>query len=110
MPVDYNALLAEKLNKEFLDLQAELEEMLPQEIIAHSYEIVIKDDIIRCCEYGNLPQEQAKALYRLKNPLDDLYREWLDTDVSYMDMLRDVIDTRAVSAVKEMREAQRESR
>ena len=54
--------------------------------------------------------EEAKALNREKYPLDRMYQEWLDTDVSEMQMLKDSIDDTAKKAVKEMKDKQKESR
>ena len=48
--------------------------------------------------------------YREKYPLDLMYQEWLDTDVSEMQMLKDSIDDTAKKAVKEMKDKQKESR
>jgi len=39
-----------------------------------------------------------------------MYQEWLDTDVSEMQMLKDSIDDTAKKAVKEMKDKQKESR
>ena len=58
----------------------------------------------------NLTPAEAKALNREKYPLDRMYQEWLDTDVSEMQMLKDSIDDTAKKAVKEMKDKQKESR
>lgn len=110
MAVDYNELLYEKMSAEYNQFLLELDEMLPQDVVRNAYQIVVKEDILSCFECSKRSQTEAKALYLLKNPLDDLYQEWLDTDASYMDMLRDSIDERIKSAVKEMKDKQRESR
>ena len=52
---------------------------------------------------GNLTNTEARALLRLKHPLDELYSEWLHNDLSYNDMLRATIKDRATSAVREMK-------
>ena len=110
MQIDYNTLLYEKMQKEYNQFLEKLEEMVPQEVIEYAYEKVVKEDILCCIEYSKYPQVEAKALYSLKNPLHELYQEWLDTDVSYMDTLRGTINERAKSAVKETKEKQREIR
>ena len=61
-------------------------------------------------EYTDFPQTQAKALYKLDKPLNALYQEWLHNDMSYMDMLRDTIDNRIESAVRELKAKSRDSR
>jgi hypothetical protein len=49
-------------------------------------------------------------LYKLDKPLDALYQEWLHNDLSYMDLLRDTIDNRIESAVRELKAKSRDSR
>lgn len=110
MARDYNKLLYEKMSAEYDRFIEDLKQMPPEQIIEHSYEKVMKEDLLSCFEFTDRSQTEAKALYLLKNPFDDLYQEWLDTDASYMDMLRDSIDERIKSAVKEMKDRQRESR
>ena len=110
MAVDYNELLYEKMQNEYNRFLMELDELLPIDVVRNAYQIVMKEDILSCFVDSRRPQIEAKALYLLQNPLDDLYQEWLGTDGSYMDMLRDTIDERAKSAVREMKEKQREGR
>ena len=110
MAVDYNKLLYEKVQQEYNEYLADLKKLPPEKIIEQSYQKTIKEDMVTLCGETERPQSEAKALYLLRYPLEEIYQQWLDTDVSYMDMLRDSIDDRAKSAVKEMREKQRESR
>lgn len=93
---DYNKLLYDKMKKEFDDLIAEIKTMPAEKIIEFSYEKVLKEDILSIFEfeYTNFKQEEAKALYVLDNTLDVLYQDWMHTDLSYMDMLRDIVDER----------------
>ena len=91
---DYNKLLYDKMKKEFDDLIAEIKTMPAEKIIEFSYEKVLKEDILSIFEYTDFKQEEAKALYVLDNTLDVLYQDWMHTDLSYMDMLRDIVDER----------------
>lgn len=110
MPTDYNELLYEKVQAEYDDFIEELKRMTPEQVIEKAYEKVIKEDLVTEIQHESLEQTEAKALYREKYPLDRLYQEWLDTDVSYMDLLKDSIDDTAKKAVKEMKDKQKESR
>lgn len=110
MAVDYNALLYEKVQSEYQAYISELKAMTPEQILEHAYEKTMKEDILSLFEWSDLGQKEAKALYLMKNPLDAVYQKWLDTDVSYMDMLRDSVDEKAREAVKEMQAKNRESR
>lgn len=108
MSIDYNMLLYKKLAKEFEDFISELKTKPPEQIIEGSYEKVIKEDLLTIFEYTEFSQTEAKSLYRLKAPLDDIYQAWCGNDMSYCDMLRETIDDRIKSAVKEMKVMQKD--
>ena len=110
MNCDYNELLYEKANAEFRKYQEMLMQMTPAQVMEHSYETTMKQDILVCLEENDLFEQEAKALCKLEHPLDACYREWQKSDYSYMDMLRNAIDDRARSAVKEQKKNERESR
>ena len=98
-----NEQLYKKLAGEYEAFIDGLKQLPVEDVIEHSYEKVLKEDILLSIEYRDLPCDQARALLCLQNPLDELYVEWLDTDCSHMDMLNDCIDNRAASALTEMK-------
>lgn len=104
MKKDYNELLYNKMKLEYDEFISGLSQMTPKEIIDHSYEKVFKEELVIMCESEERSQEEAKALYKLDRPLEALYQEWLHNEYTYMDMVKDTIDDRAKSAVKEMKE------
>jgi len=108
--VDYNDLLYEKVQAEYDAFIEELKRMTPEQVIERAYEKVTKENMVMAIQDKELTYTEAKALCREKYPLDRMYREWLDTDVSGMQMLKDSIDDTAKQAVKEMKEKQKESR
>ena len=110
MSIDYHEFLYNKVSVEHDNFLAKLRQMTPEQVMEHAYEKVIKDDLVILCESEFLEQREAKALCRMQYPLDAMYQKWLDTDVSYMDRLRDCVEERAKEAVKEMKAKQRESR
>lgn len=110
MPKDYGMLLYEKVQAEYDDFIADLQGKPAEEIIKKSYEKVIKEEMVSICEFAEMGQKEAKALYLEKYPLDRMYQDWLKSDVSYMDMLRDSVDDTAKEVVAERKEKQRESR
>ncbi len=110
MVVDYNELLYEKVQAEYDAFIEELKQMKPEEVIDRAYEKVCKENMVSVIQENNLTPSEAKALCREKYPLDYMYQEWRDADVSEMQMLRDSIDDTAKKAVKEMKDKQRESR
>ena len=110
MAVDYNVLLYEKVQAEYDAFIEELKRMTPEQVIDRAYEKVTKENMVTIIREENLTPAEAKALSREKYPLDRMYQEWLDTDVSEMQMLKDSIDDTAKKAVKEMKDKQKESR
>lgn len=110
MGTEYSQLLIGKVQNEYDAFIKELKRMTPEQIIDRAYEKATKENMVMAVEDMELTPTEAKALCREKYPLDRMYREWLDTDVSGMQMLKDSIDDTAKKAVKEMKEKQRESR
>ena len=110
MAVDYNELLYEKLQAEYNAYIESLKQMTPEQVIERAYEKVTKENMVTIIQENELTPAEAKALYRERYPLDLMYQEWLDTDVSEMQMLKDSIDDTAKKAVKEMKDKQKESR
>ncbi len=100
---NYNELLEKRVRQENKEFNEELEKLPAHEALSRAYEKVIKEDLVCSISEGNLTQTEARALLRLKYPLDELYSEWLHNDLSYNDMLRDTIKDRATSAVREMK-------
>ena len=107
---NYNELLYEKVQAEYDAFIEELKRMTPEQVIEKAYEKVTKESMVTIIQEETLTPAEAKALCREKYPLDRMYQEWLDTDVSEMQMLKDSIDDTAKQAVKEMKEKQKESR
>lgn len=106
---DYNALLYEKVQAEYDAFIEELKTKPAEEVIEKAYEKVFKEEFVCICEFANFDRKEAKALYLEKYPLDRMYQDWLKSDASYMDMLRDSVDDSLKSAA-ERRDKQRESR
>lgn len=87
-------LLYKKASKEQDDYVEHLKTLSPQEIIDKAYEKVMRDDILMTFENDYMSEylsdKQVKELLKLDYPLSACYEEWMDTDYSHMEMLRDV--------------------
>ncbi|GHU87213.1 hypothetical protein FACS1894202_01050 [Clostridia bacterium] len=83
--------LYEKMSNEYDAFIDSLKAKTPGEIIDSSYEVTYKEEILINCESGSIGDKEAAALFALDNPLDELYRNWLHTDVSVADDIRDSI-------------------
>ncbi len=110
MATDYKELLCEKLQKEYDTFAEDLKQQTPEDIINCAYRIIFMKDIITACDDDRISQKEARALYLLKHPLEELYQEWLSNDYSYMDLLRETVKDRAATAVKDHKEKHIESR
>jgi hypothetical protein len=92
--------LYDKMSDEYDGFLAELKTKPAQEIIEASYEKVFKEDLLLTVanemDSNSFDDAKANALLALDSPLAHLYSCWLDTDVSYMDILRDCVDSEAV--------------
>lgn len=102
---DLRDLLYKKVSKEQDDYIEHLKTLSPKEIIDKSYEKVMRDDILMTFENDYMSEylsdKQVKELLKLDYPLSACYEEWMDTDYSHMEMLRDTIDTFAQRLVDE---------
>jgi hypothetical protein len=83
--------LNEKLKTEYDRFVSGLMLKTPGEIIESSYEKVFKEDIVMCYENDDYDDNVVTALLSCQYPLEELYRAWLGTPETYMDMLNDCI-------------------
>lgn len=103
-----NALSSEELRDELYEKAAqEQEEFLvnlkslpPEEIINHCYEKAIRDDILMSFESDYLDDEEMRMLLKCGDVLGSCYNDWLSTDYTYMDMIRDTVSDFANGLVK----------
>lgn len=91
-PLTPQERLYDKMATEYEDFIDTMKLKPAKDILEAAYEKVFKEDLLLTIENDNLDDKQIAALLTLETPLGDLYRNWLDTDVSYMDMLRDTVD------------------
>ncbi len=103
-------LLYEKASKEQDAFTEHLKTLSPEEIIEMSYEKVMRDDILMTFEDDYLSDKQVAELLKLDYPVSACYNEWMDTDVSHMEMLRDTIDSFTQKLVDENAEHQRKNK
>lgn len=80
----------------------------PSEILNHTYEYTMREDIVMAMEDLELTPKQAKALLKSPRPLADVFEEFKDRETEHMDTIRDSIETRANEVIR--RENARESR
>ena len=90
---ELNTALYQKMFDEQERFRDELLSMSPAEVLDHAYEYTVREDLLLTLEYHDLEDGQAKALLKLKEPLKKLFAQFEASETSYMDMVRDTIDT-----------------
>lgn len=108
MSDDYNARLLDKMRAEQAEYRRHLLNQRPEEILNHTYEYTIREDILMALDMCELSPERAKALLKSPCPLDDVFAEFNGRETDHMETVRDSIESRADIVIK--REKQRESR
>ena len=78
--------------------------ILPEEILHHTYEYTIREDIVMAMEELELTDAQAEALLESPSPLADVYRYFDKLETGYMDVIRDSIESRANEVCREPEE------
>lgn len=108
---DYNARLYEKMKAEQDKYRDWLASQEPSEILNHTYEYTMREDIVMCMEELELEPEKARALLRSPCPPSDVYKEFRDREIEHMDTIRDSIETEADKSLQRQEKKQhRESR
>ncbi len=92
---DLNTALYEKMAAEQDKYRDWLKSQPPEEILHHTYEYTIREDIVMAMEELELTDAQAKALLESPSPLEDVYRYFEKLETGYMDVIRDSIENRA---------------
>ena len=100
---DLNTDLYEKMAAEQEKYRDWLKSQPPEEILHHTYEYTIREDIVMVMEELELTDAQAQALMDSPTPLADVYRYFEKLETGHMDVIRDSIENRADWTPKEMR-------
>lgn len=100
-----NTALYEKMSAEQDTFRDWLLTQPPEEILKHTYEYTVREDIVMAIDELNLSSGQAAALLTSPTPLDDIFREFGKMETDYMDTIRTCIET----CSDDMCKAQRES-
>lgn len=63
----------------------------PEEILSHTYEFTVREDILVALEQVELSDDLMKALMDSPSPLQEVYEMFADKETDYMQTLRDTI-------------------
>lgn len=95
-----NTALYEKVFAEQETYRKWLLEQPPEEILKHSYEYTVREDIVLSLEYHDLEDSQAEALLKSPAPLGDIFKEFEQRETDYMDTVFDTVVCRADAVIK----------
>ena len=90
-----NTALYEKMATEQEKYRDWLKSQPPEEILHHTYEYTVREDIVMAMEELELTDAQAQALLESPSPLADVYRYFEKLETGYMDVIRDSIENLA---------------
>ena len=102
-----NEALYEKMSAELDKYRDWLLSQPPEEILNHTYEYTVKQDIVMAMEDAGqigLTDEQTAALLKSKSPLEDVFKDFRNRETDHMDVVRGCIEDRAKAEVQREQE------
>ena len=105
---ELNTSLYEKMFSEQETYRAWLLTQPPEEILNHTYEYTVREDILMSLEYNSLPNTQVRALLKSPSPLADVFAAWEDRETSYMEEIWQTVTDRARTEAQKSRNTQME--
>lgn len=108
--MDIRKKLYEKMQKEYNDFIEEMKNNEPQFIVNNAYQIVIKEELVAMFypESEQYDIDEIKALNKTKNPLEELYQGWMDSDAGIHSVLEDNVSDTIEEIQKEQREKKKD--
>ncbi len=103
-----NTALYEKMFEEQETYRGWLLSQPHEEILNHTYEYTVREDILMALENNDISDEQATALLKSPAPLGDVFKDFENRETGYMDIVLDCITARAEDVLRDERE-QREA-
>ena len=90
-----NTALYNKMYAEQEQFKSMLRSSSPEVVMQHSYELVMREDILLSLEENDLTPKQCKALLKLKEPLSDLFLAWENGESNHMQEVLSCIENKA---------------
>lgn len=98
---ELNTKLYEKMFAEQETYRDWLLSQEPAEILNHTYEYTMREDILMSLEYNDLSDKQCKALLKSPCPLGDVYKDFEKRETDHMDDIHDTVESRANAVIRE---------
>ena len=107
---ELNTALYEKMFAEQEKFKDWLLSQPPPEILNHTYEYTVREDILLSLEYHDLPSSQAKAMLKSPCPLADVFKDWEKKETGYMEDIWATVESRAADALTQVRKEKQQER
>ena len=93
--------LYEKMEAEQQHYREWLLSQPPNEILNHTYEYTMRQDILMAMEEMDLSDKQARALLKSPCPLADVYEHYRNQEHGHMEQIRSAVESRANKVMRE---------
>ena len=100
---ELNKVLYQKMFAEQETYREWLLSQLSEEILNHTYEYTVREDILLSMEYNDLPDAQVKALLKSPSSLADVFKDWEHKETGYMEDIWQTVADRAKSEVQKQK-------
>lgn len=107
---ELNTALYEKMFAEQEAYRSWLLSQPPEEILNHTYEYTVREDILMSMEFNDLPSDQARAMLESSSPLADVFKDWEHKETEYMADIWQTVEDRAKTEAQNQREAKKEQK
>lgn len=104
MNEELKSTLMDKLSREQDKYRDWLKGQPTEEILHHSYEYTVREDILMSMEELPLTEAETRALLLSPSPMAILYDKFSDLETGYMDTIRDSVEATAKDEAKKLRE------
>ena len=101
---ELNSALYKKLFAEQEAYKKWLLTQSPEEILNHSYEFTVREDILLSLEYHDLTDAQAQALLDCDSPLGDIFKDFEKRETGHMDTVFASMESRADAVLAQAEE------
>ena len=99
--MDYKEELYEKMMSEQDKYRDWLLSQSPSEILNHTYEYTMREDIIIAVDEMDISQKQARALLKSPCPLADIFEVFRNRENDHMESIRDTAESMANRIIRE---------
>lgn len=82
----------------------------PEEILHHTYEYTVREDILMSVECNDLTSQQVKALLKSPAPLSDIYKDFEKRETDHMEDILDTVESRADDMIRQEKKKSQQER